>query len=81
MKLEIKKKVNFIDAGDLVMWNNSGGNDIECLVCYDGANQYCWSIVPIDTFNTIESWDSIEALKRDCSLIAKSNKLKLVVEE
>ena len=75
MELVLKEKAFFLDAGDLVNYN-----DEYCLIIYDGAIQYCWILVNIQG-EIVDSFETIEDLTKNVEFIAKSNKIKLVVEE
>lgn len=75
MELVLKEKATFLDAGDLVKYK-----DEYCLITYDGSAQYCWILVSINGV-TVDCFETIEHLTKSVELIAKSNKIKLVVEE
>ena len=79
MRLEIKS--TDIKCGDLVIWNNEGGTDVECLVLYDhGDTSYPWLLVDVSNCNIIEAYINIIELSKNVTLIAKEDKIKLVVE-
>ena len=75
MELVLNNKINFLDAGDLVNYN-----DEYCLITYDSSAQYCWILVNIQG-EIVYSYETIKDLTERVELIAKSNKIKLVVEE
>lgn len=74
MELVLKEKAIFLDAGDLVKYK-----DEYCLIAYDDSDQYCWILVSIHGA-IVEFFETIEHLTKNVELIAKSNKIKLVVE-
>ena len=75
MELVLNNKINFLDAGDLVNYN-----DEYCLITYDGSAQNCWILINLQGV-TVDWFETIEDLTKNVEFIAKSNKIKLVVEE
>ena len=76
MELVLNKKIEYLDAGDLVKYND----DEYCLIAYDDSAEYCWILVNIQG-EIVYSYETIKDLTERVELIAKSNKIKLVVEE
>ena len=75
MELVLNNKMKYLGTGDLVKYN-----DEYCLITYDSSAQYCWILVNIQC-DTVDCFETIEDLTERVELIAKSNKIKLVVEE
>ena len=75
MELVLKEKATFLDAGDLVKYN-----DEYCLITYDGSVNCSWILINLHG-GTVDYFQTIEELSKKAELIAKSDKIKLIVEE
>ena len=77
--MEIVRKSRELEQGDLVY---KKGDDTRIYMnIYDDSTEYCWCLLKLENAEITDGYESLEDMLRNYTLYAKSNKLKLIVED
>ena len=77
--MEIVRKSRELEQGDLVY--KKGDDTHIYMIIYDDNTDYCWCLLNIENAEITDGYESLEDMLRNYTLYAKSNKLKLIVED
>ena len=77
--MEIVRKSRGLEQGDLV--NKKEDDTRIYMIIYDDNTDYCWRLLDIENAEITDGYESLEDMLRNYTLYAKSNKLKLIVED
>ena len=77
--MEIVRKSRELEQGDLVY--KKGDDSRIYMIIYDDNTDYCWCLLNLENAEITDGYESLEDMLRNYTLYAKSNKLKLIVED
>ena len=77
--MEIVRKRRELEQGDLV--HKKEDDTRIYMIIYDDNTDYCWCLLNIENAEITDGYESLEDMLTDYKLYAKSNKLKLIVED
>ena len=77
--MEIVRKSRELEQGDLV--HKKEDDTHIYMIIYDDNTDYCWCLLNIENAEITDGYESLEDMLRNYTLYAKSNKLKLIVED
>ena len=77
--MEIVRKSRGLEQGDLVY--KKGDDTRIYMIIYDDNTDYCWCLLNLENAEIKDGYESLEDMLTDYKLYAKSNKLKLIVED
>ena len=77
--MEIVRKSRELEQGDLV--HKKEDDTSIYMIIYDDNTDYCWCLLNIENAEITDGYESLEDMLRNYTLYAKSNKLKLIVED
>ena len=77
--MKIVRKSRELEQGDLVY--KKGDDTCIYMIIYDDNTDYCWCLLNIENAEITDGYESLEDMLRNYTLYAKSNKLKLIVED
>ena len=77
--MEIVRKSRELEPGDLV--HKKEDDSRIYMIIYDDKTDYCWCLLNLENAEITDGYESLEDMLRNYTLYAKSNKLKLIVED
>lgn len=77
--MEIVRKNRELEQGDLVY--KKGDDTRIYMIIYEDNTDYCWCLLNLENAEIKDIYKSLEDMLTDYKLYAKSNKLKLIVED
>ena len=77
--MEIVRENRELEQGDLV--HKKEDDSRIYMIIYDNCAHYCWCLLDLENAEIADGYESLEDMLRNYTLYAKSNKLKLIVED
>lgn len=77
--MEIVRKSRELKQGDLVY--KKGDDTRIYMIIHEDNTDYCWYLLNLENAEIKDVYESLEDILTDYKLYAKSNRLKLIVED